>query len=627
MAYNKTGGTIKPLKLNRNMFVKKISGSGFSVKAWQGDAKTLLAFNFDNKDRAKDLAGFSIQVAPHGKQAYYLFNNLTLNGDGHALVKEEPKNSTVNAPIQKFRWLHVPGAFHQGEDVFYGVYNYTITPRYFKEGKLQELDSSLSLSLEVLVQPFATMQLELGFTRGFTQSQAFVHHFGKNATFQPKGKDLVFDTKGTAGKNDAGQTYTYEQEYQWSGFTARQRIFAVLNEVLQNKNLTIDVFAYDLDEPDVVKIFIQLATEGRMRIILDNATLHHKPGADEDEFEKQFKNAAKKPSAIMRGKFKRFAHDKIFIIYDNGKPLKVLSGSTNFSVTGMYVNANHVIVFKNPDVAELYSKVFDEVWGLKVSGKFNNSSLSEQPFEFNQKGLPKTSITFSPHTEEIASATLDAMVKRINASVSSVLFAVMDLDKGSGPVFPALQAIHKNQQIFSYGISDAPGEGISLYKQGTKDGVLVTGKPGTTLLPPPFDKEHSISIGHQIHHKFIICDFGTENAVVWCGSSNLALLGEQENGENLIQISDPDIATVFAIEAIGLVDHFDFRNTHESNQVKTEKAPTAIKGNDTNIQKATAKKTSDKGSNELSLYSNDSWALRYFDENDLHFTDRNLFSN
>ena len=54
----------------------------------------------------------------------------------------------------------------------------------------------------------------------------------------------------------------------------------------------------------------------------------------------------------MRGKFSRYAHDKVFIVSQQGdRREKVLTGSTNFSVTGLYVNSNHVLVFNDPKVA------------------------------------------------------------------------------------------------------------------------------------------------------------------------------------------------------------------------------------------------------------------------------------
>jgi hypothetical protein len=80
--------------------------------------------------------------------------------------------------------------------------------------------------------------------------------------------------------------------------------------------------------------------------------------------------------------------------------------------------------------------------------------------------------------------------------------------KNSSPIFPALRALHSNQNIFSYGISDNPGE-IRLYKLSSKTGVIVIGKPVSAKLPPPFNQEVGAGLGHQIHHKFIACGFNT----------------------------------------------------------------------------------------------------------------------
>ncbi|HEV7509489.1 MAG TPA: phospholipase D-like domain-containing protein [Thermoanaerobaculia bacterium] len=484
---------------------------------------------------------------------------------------------------------------------------------------MQPIDSKLSVAVKVEVGPFAKGAIETAFTRGFTQSQAFVHHFGLKAVFRPKGKDLLFDTSQVSGKDNAGQDYTFAEEYEWLGFTARAKIFALANEVLQNKKLRLDVFAYDLNEPDLMAIFLELAKQGRIRVILDNAALHHSAQSPkpEDQLEKLFTKAAKKPAAILRGKFGRYAHDKVFIVSNSDGAVKVLTGSTNFSITGLYVNSNHVLVFNDAKVAAAYAPIFQVVWDGEASLKFNKTPEAGQVFSFTAADLPRTEITFSPHPPAVAKQNLDNMVARIDQeqkqSNGSVLFAVMGLDKGTGPVLPALKELHSNQAIFSYGISDTPG-GIFLYSPRKKTGALVSGKPTATMLPPPFDQVPGVGIGHQVHHKFVVCGFNGPNPVVYCGSSNLAEAGEAANGDNLIAIHDTEIATVFAIEALLLVDHFDFLD-RSSTKAKTPKAK--VKAAASNQQQAV-----DAG---WFLSTSDRWVQPYFDENDLHCVDRQLF--
>jgi hypothetical protein len=593
------------------------------VKAYQGDAKTLLAFNLPDLAATKNLAGFTISCQPPRGPSYYLQNNLRFEVPGqHAQDANEPATSSINAPLHKFRWLHVPGSF-QGTVSPLGEYTYTVTPRFFDDGaSLLPIDPGQGVSLKVDVQPFAKKGLELGFTRGFTQSQAFVHHFGLKAPIKPPGAVLQFDTSVVAGKNNQGESFTFADEYQWSGYTARAKIFAILDEVAKDRSLRLDVFAYDLNEPDILNALLKLAGQGRVRIILDDAALHHsasKPTA-EDAFTDLFQKAAKKGAAILRGHFKRYSHDKVLIVSNNNGATKVLTGSTNFSVTGMYVNSNHVVVFNDPNVASKYLEVFNASWAAGVKAPaFLKSPVSSEIFDATSKVTPKTEITFSPHSAQFAEQVLDNLVARVQQEGKkkeggSVLFAVMEIGTGSGPVYPALRDLHADQNIFSYGISDTTS-GIQLYTPGRKTGVLVTGKPAKSQLPPPFDQVPQVSgLGHQVHHKFVVCGFNGDDPVVYCGSSNLALGGEMSNGDNLIAIHDGDAATAFAIEALALVDHFEFLD-----RSSTTKAGAPIRG------PQFASKQQLAASAGWFLSTNDKWAAPYFDPNDLDYVDRELF--
>jgi len=556
------------------------SKNSFTVKAYIGDNKTLLAFNFATQSAARNLAGFTIQCQPPGKPAYFLFNELQFqNPAKHAQVATEKPNSTANAPIQKYRWTHVPGTNHQGLNPIVGDYTYTVTPRFFDANQsMLPLDASLSASVTVHVGPFREGLLSLGFTRGYMQSEAFAHHFGAHAPLFPQGKPLQFDTTQKAGTNQDGQDFTFADEYAWMGFTARERVFTVLNQVLGDPTLHVDVFAYDLNEPDVVTTLLQLAKQGRVRIILDNSvthvthmdsTTHKQVVPPEDVFAQLFGEQAAGQAAIERGCFDRFSHDKIFIVSRAGTPLRVLTGSTNFSITGLYVNANHVLVFEDSNVAAKYQQVFDESFQVlgqfptktvQASNAFAATDLSTQPFAFQSSSVPKMSITFSPHTAADAAKILNAISNRIQkegtVTNGNVLFAVMQLTGSNTPVYNTLNAIHATQTLFSYGISDSPA-GTNLYRAGSKEGILVTGKPGTTTLPPPFDQVPTPP-GHEIHDKFVVCGLNGSDPVVYCGSSNLAGGGEAQNGDNLLEIHDEDVATAFAIEALLLVDHYAF---------------------------------------------------------------------
>jgi hypothetical protein len=611
------------------------TGPTLSVKAYIGDAKTLLAMNIAKKKDVSRFAGFTISYAANGGGPFYLQNTLRFeHPEKHAQDSSQPANASINAPIHKFRWIHIPGSVHRGIDPFMGPYTYTVTPRYFNaSASLLPMDPSLSVTLAVDVGPFKSGNLALGFARGFTQSQAFVNHFGLTALIRPAGDDLLWDTSAISGTDASGQQYSFADEYGWLGFTARRQIFALLNEVQANPALFLDVFAYDLDEPDFAAALLALAGEGRVRVILDNAALHHsktKP-TPEDNFESLLVKVAgpavvlpgklrsQQPAGIMRGKFLRYAHDKVLLVSNGDTPVKVLTGSTNFSVTGLYVNSNHVLVYSDPQVAAQYAELFETVWEQRVSeAKYLASALSSATFQSSSNQTPPTAITFAPHAQAFAKQELADIATRIaqegkrSKRDGSVLFAVMQVDNGVSSVWEALRALHTDQKVFSYGISDTT-KGIALYQPGKRYGVLVTGKPGKSELPPPFNQVRDISgVGHQVHHKFVVCGFNRSDPVVYCGSSNLAQGGEASNGDNLLAIRDAGVATAFAIEAIGLVDHFEFLDRLPASATKKKKVPA-------NKQHAAA-------TAGWFLSTTDKWTVPYYDGNDLHCTDRLLFA-
>lgn len=597
------------------MAVVTASKNGFSVKAYIGDSKTLLAFNFTSAAQAKNLAGFTIySQPPAGAQGYYLTNTLQFEDPTkHAQVAGEGANSTANAPIQKYRWTAFPGLLHGGTQPPTGKYVYTVTPRYFDgNGTMLAMVNANSVSVTVPVGPFTKGSLTVGYTRGYMQSEAYAHHFGVSTPIEPAGRALVYDTSQKAGANATGVTCSFNDIYAWMGASARTQVFNILNQVMNDTTLTLDVFAYDLDEPDVVTAFLKLAGQGRIRIILDDAELHvqhtdsktHKTVTPlEVPFVQQFDAAAKAPAQLVQGCFDRYSHDKIFIVSKSGKPTQVLTGSTNFSVTGLYVNANHVLVFNDAGMAQEYASVFEESWTVlqkypkesaAAASEFAATPLAEQPFTPTSRGVPSMSITFSPHTLATTQSLLGAISDRVEseakAAKGNVMFAVMQLTGSNTPVYNTLNAIHNTQTLFSYGISDAP-EGTYLYKAGSAEGVLVTGKPGKTTLPPPFDQV-PIPPGHEIHDKFVVCGLNGPDPVVYCGSSNLATGGEQQNGDNLLQIHDADVATAFAIEALLLVDHYDFLDRY-ANPKKPHAAPKGT-ASSTTTKKTPAKKAAKK---------------------------------
>ncbi len=546
---------------------------GLTVKVYRGDGAAMLAFNLDEK-LTKDLAGFAVKrTAPDGKSAY-LNNRLHFTSSVTSDTKMEDigGHPTNEAPLQKFRWMDFP------EEMMPGDYRYDVTAMLFdKGGKLKE---GPTVRVDLEIEPKKIGDFEFGFTRGYLSSQAYTNLF-KNAPIRPPKKSLDYKTKA------------YAKQYEWLGYHARKMVFDFVEECLKDKSVTVDLFAYDLDEPDFVRSMQKLGK--RLRAYLDNAPLHTKTGALEIDAHKALVKSAGAKN-VKQGHFHRFAHKKILIQKRNGKPVKVLTGSANFSVRGLYVQANNILVIEDPQTAALYDAAFEQ--SFNAPDKFATSEIAEGWHEVEADGLPKFAVAFSPHKS--ADISLKRVADAISAAQSSVIFAVMEL-AGGGTVMDELKALPDKKKMFSYGMTQTMG-GIKVYRPGKSTGMIVPFEYLKGKVPPPFQDEYSGGSGIVIHDKFVVVDFNGENPAVFTGSSNLAAGGEEANGDNLLAIYDPAVAAAYAVEAVRLVDHYHFRATMKAADASN---PLCLQGPD----------------------AKDKWWQPYYDPKTIYYHERTLFSS
>lgn len=524
---------------------------GLRVVAYAGDNKILIAMSLDDaeiNDAESNLAGFAIWRSAGGKEEN-LPNRLSFDLPVTSASTAQTRRWTPSdqAPFQKFRWVDVPPTG------FGAPITYRVQARYFTgEGH----ETKPGPEVELTVNPATVLHTKFrpAFTRGYIASQAYADKF-HNADIRPNGpKTPRFDTK------------PYQAQYQWLGADAREELFKFIDECNNDASARLDVFAYDLDEPDVIAAICNLGKTrpGKVRAILDNAPLHTKPDKNGNlppEVEAAtLVKAALGAGNVKQGHFSRYQHNKVFIKRDaGGRGQKVIFGSMNFSVRGLYVQANNVIAADDPATADMFARAFDLAFADnvkaapfrhdKISAGYMTGSASDTP------ALPKFSLALSPHTDWQIS--LGPMAERMRRATSSVLFAVM-APTGKGPVLATLREIAAEPTVFSYGTVETD-KGLAGQSPNGAMGDLTGFAALRKNVPPPFDKEFDGGPGMHIHDKFVVVDFNADDPVVFTGSSNLAAGGEEANGDSLVMIEDAAIANMYAIEAIAVFDHYHFR--------------------------------------------------------------------
>ncbi len=583
-------------------YMRRESKDGLTLVCYRGEDMVLLAFDIEKQLRTPDFVGFGIQYRIgddpklHDVYNFLTFRKLREQAEaanpaldtgkkaGKKTKKATPAKSkkaakaseaampaaaapkpadfsykaSMRSPLQLFRWAHVPSRPIDGK------VTYVVSALFWNGDQPPVAKATVEATIDVGSATRGKF-LNVGFTRGFASSQAYARTFQNNPQILPDKKHHEIDFDTTPFEADG-------QPFAWLGFEARRIMLGFLDEVLPDKTVSIDVFAYDLSNPEVIR---RLESFGdRLRIIIDNSGTHGRKDSEETLAEKRLQKTAGKAN-VKRHKFSGLQHNKVFIAKRGGKAFAVLTGSTNFALRGLYIQNNNALLFRDEEIAGYYADAFQAAF--PAPGGYKKNKVATQWFE-KKIDTGTYRFCFSPHAK--AELSMGPLAKAVEDAESSVLYAIAFRGAQTGPAAAAIDAIDTDK-IHVMGVADKPGKakkakkgarakkgkGKTTPSESTTTMVQLPGRGAVPLspaalkekLPPPFHAEWPGGSGVRMHHKFVICDFNGKNPVVYTGSSNLASGGEQGNGDNLIEIRDPKVVVAYAVQAVSIFDHYAFR--------------------------------------------------------------------
>ena len=570
------------------------SKDGFHLKLWRGERMCLIGMDVDAPE--PDFVGFAIEVLhPGGTDFTPLRNRLAFAYPEGSKVNGDVQFPSTEAPFQKFRWVHFP------YDPIDGLYSYRVTKMHMpKDGQLVAgAQLVANINLNPVTHPGF---LDIGFTRAFASSQAYRDKFANRDDILPAtnaaGLDFVppFDPARPGDDNP----------YTWLGFEAAAIVQSLVEEAVADTNLTMDFFAYDLNLGWLVDRLEKLGP--RLRAVIDDSPDdHNQPSGAEGKASARL--LASTGGQVRRMHFQGLQHNKVIILRRSGVAQRVLLGSTNFSYRGFYIQANNALLFSDPDIAGLFGDYFDAAFHDPET--FSGSATARKWFAFNRPGRPTVQVALSPHPDN--ELGLSPVGAAIDQATSSVFFSIAFLNQTkSGSVRKALDRL-ATRPLFSYGVVDQAGKSLNVHKPDGTIGVVDFAYLAKNA-PPPFGAEWQGGKGINLHNKFVVTDFGLPTAKVFTGSSNLSPSGESGNGDHLVMIQDPVVATAYAIEAVRLFDHLHFRSKMSEAKVK----PKGAKPSDAaplTLAKPTA------------LSGKSAWFERYYQADSQYARDRLLFGH
>ena len=513
----------------------------FTLKAHRGEGMTLLAMNWKSGKPTNDFVGFGIEYKePAGSQFYALSNRIGfLEADG---TVNPAALSTLQSPIQKFRWVHFPSNANLP-----GAFQYRVTPMFMDAAGKLTAGAAQTLSIVLARETYPGIA-SVNFTRGFVSSQAFIDRFEKDgpintlvAPLAAKGLDF------TPTHKDAVAAYA------WMGFGARQAILDLLDAALADATAQVRVVAYDFNLPEVVDRLEKLG--GRLKIIIDDSKGHGGAGTAETEAEGRLVASAGKGN-VLRQHMGSLQHNKTVAV--SGTVQRAICGSTNMSWRGFFVQSNNALMLYGKTAVDLFFSAFDNYF---TGGKNDVAGFANHPTgDWNDLGLPgiDAKISFSPHNA--ANAKLQGIGDDIQTgTTSSLLYSLAFLYETSGPIRDAITKVTQDATKFVYGISDKAVGGIDVQDPNGNVAPVYAAELTPADTPAPFKPEDSGGMGVRLHHKFVVIDFDKPTARVYLGSYNFSKPADLQNGENVLIVKDRRIAVSYMIEALTMFDHYTFR--------------------------------------------------------------------
>ena len=507
-----------------------------NVKVIANSDQAFLAWQF--QEAIPNCIGFAVYKKHTGESdavAEPLPNKVGFVGQTHEAGEQRP--STI-WPIQRFTWADF--TVTKGDRV-----SYKIVPMLLEGEKLRKDESNASdWTNETTID--TGEQFQAYFNRGIISSQFFSH---MRANFDNGTKSVKSIIDG-----DANEIRDY------LGGHLSAELMSILDSIKANPNITVFAALYELQQNDLIE---KLAAIGdRAHVVLANGSFK---AAGED------KNEASRATLRSGGVevFDRivspnhFGHNK-FLVIKEGETLKhVWTGSTNWTPGGLFSQVNNGLYIQDSeDLALAYFSAWEK---LRDAG---SSSTDPALLEFNATSKPSEEfphVWFSPKNETGDLNEVAAMMDKAGA----ILFLMFNPGP-NGTLFNKILELQARENApFIHGVvNQDPGMSSHLVFFHQENS---TSANWDEILPQKISEDFGFFSTEQsagmvtIHSKIVVIDPFSDNATVALGSNNLGPKASTKNDDNLIILKDKKLVEEYAVNILGVYDHYRWRYSLANN--------------------------------------------------------------
>ena len=270
-------------------------------------------------------------------------------------------------------------------------------------------------------------------------------------------------------------------------------------------------------------------------------------------------------------------HNKFVLeVSSAGVASRVLTGSLNWTVTGLCTQLNNTLIIERPAIADRYLTQWHDLVAagndmpdtLKAS---NAKWLTDGPVSVAYAATPSAE-DFAPVLEAIAGAKDAILFLMFMPGESPLLKNAMGRSaEANGPFVRGVVSTvitSKNGTITHVG-GQVVVDGVT--KPTDDDVIMPNGVPPQNRPTWAFDEFNRGSFTAAgliaiVHSKTIVIDPFSDDCVVVTGSHNFSVSASQKNDENIVIIrGDKALAQAYAVHIQGVYDAYAWRNFLQTN--------------------------------------------------------------
>lgn len=500
------------------------------VKALVGMHTVILGFNFIGSAAArKKFLGFAVRRAKvDEKEAWWLTGQLRFRDDTADLGEDVP---SWRAPFQRFRWgdyAAKPG----------GTYRYEVFPLMARAKKPGDLKDPLPLTVTTDTGEGASVGLH--FNRGVTAALAYRQRFG--------------DTPPDKVPDDAA--------YHWLSRGLEEALLAFIAAARAGETLKVAIYEFEH------AAIIAALKDAAKRKVNVQVVYHAQPGDKQTGENKKHIQELGLPARQTRPRthVPSISHNKFIVHCRGAKPVRVWTGSTNFTESGLFLQTNVGIVLTEPVVAGAFDRYFGLLW----------QDLDDAPMKTQVGALRQTIAGQMPKQRQLFFSPV--------ASLELLDVANNMIHKAGGSLFVScpfgldaslMESLnHNDARIIEYGLVNTSNRKRLAAGLTFNTNTWMT---APAALPVYLKREWDAKAygQHKIHVKALVTDPWSADPKnpprVLIGSANFSDESCRKNDENALFIEgDRRLAAVVATEFLRVFEHYKFRDYMERAKKNTD---------------------------------------------------------